>query len=304
MKTFLAKIFVVIVLSFLVQVGSAYAGEKQSLEFVPGAGTFSMKELTGVNDSPLRVFYYRPTTWQQGKPIVMVFHGLGRNAEEYRDSWKQYAAEYGLLVICPEFSEKKYPGVRYYNLGNMADKDDETGTILPQKAWIFPTINHVVDYLKKNKETKESKIAIFGHSAGAQMVHRYVLFGGKSKAASIIVANAGWYTMPNADANFPYGTGKLSYNKEELTEALAKPVTVLLGDQDTKRSKILRKTPQADAQGRNRLERGQNFYKAAQAMAKKQGVPFNWSLVLVPGVGHDNAGMAGTAAKLIAEKLK
>jgi len=55
-----------------------------------------------------------------------------------------------------------------------------------------------------------------------------------------------------------------------------------------------------DRQGVNRLERGRNFFAAAQALAVAEGVPFGWRLLTVPGVAHVNARMAVAAAPLLA----
>ena len=60
-----------------------------------------------------------------------------------------------------------------------------------------------------------------------------------------------------------------------------------------------RKTPEAMRQGATRLDRGKYYFEAAKREAEKLSAPFNWRLVLVPGVGHDNAKMAGTAAEIV-----
>ncbi len=151
-----------------------------------GAGIFTMPEDTGVNSNDLNVFYYRPLGWTPEKPIVIVMHGVKRNAEEYRDEWQSYAEQYNLLVICPEFSEEKYPGVRYYNLGNVADSDKEHGKLQPRNQWIFPVINHVFNEVRTRSGAISNTFTLFGHSAGAQLAHRYLWFSGDPNAAKII----------------------------------------------------------------------------------------------------------------------
>jgi hypothetical protein len=105
--------------------------------------------------------------------------------------------------------------------------------------------------------------------------------------------------MPNEDISYSYGLKGLSLTKKDFQNAFAKPVVILLGENDTVRSKVLRKTPEADAQGQNRLERGRNFYKQAQQKAASLDLKFNWQLITVPGVGHDGTGMAKGAIPLI-----
>lgn len=268
-----------------------------------GAGMFKMAENTGANQDDMRIFYYRPADWTPDRPVVIVQHGVQRNAQEYRDGWKKYADLYKLLVVCPEFSEGKYPGVRYYNMGNMADDDRVTGKLQAKELWIFPVIEHVFNEVRLRLGATSSTFTLFGHSAGAQLVHRYALFAGKTQADRIISANAGWYTTPEEDVLFPYGMQDMSISKEQFAEAFAKSVTILLGEKDNNpNNRVLRHTPEADAQGASRFERGIWFFDEAKAKAEELGVPFNWNLVTVPGVGHDDVGMAAAAAKLIGEE--
>ncbi|MDF2856985.1 MAG: hypothetical protein K0Q87_2836 [Neobacillus sp.] len=274
--------------------------DRQNLNI--GAGMFSMPENTGVNSNDLKVFYYRPSNWTPDRPIVIVQHGVQRNAEEYRNEWQPYADKYNLLVACPHFSKEKYPGVRFYNLGNITNSDEGGGMLQPRDTWIFPVIDRVFNEVRVRTGATSDKFILFGHSAGAQLVHRYILFSGKTRAARIISANAGWYTMPDASIDFPYGIKDMPMTNEALARAFVKPVTILLGEKDKKLdNKVLRHTPESDYQGLNRFERGETFYSMAKAKAAELGVPFNWALVTVPGVGHDDVGMAAAAAKLIAE---
>lgn len=271
-------------------------------EMLPqGAGSFSVEEQAGANAGPMNIFYYRPSAWTKDQPVVVVFHGLKRDAEKYRDDWIQYAEQYDMLVICPEFSEEKFPGVRYYNTGNVSDTDDETGTVQPKDKWVFSAIDDVIKETEKRTGVSAANITLFAHSAGAQMLHRYILFDGSAKVRRFIPANAGWYTMPDRSVDFPYGIKNVPVDDKALQRAFAAPVTILLGGADTQRSKILRKTTLADAQGMNRFERGNHFFAMAKQQAGKMDAAFNWQIETVPGVGHNDALMAGAAAKLIAD---
>ena len=46
---------------------------------------------------------------------------------------------------------------------------------------------------------------MFGHSAGAQFVHRFVMFAPGPNLRTAISANAGWYTTLEENVAFPYG---------------------------------------------------------------------------------------------------
>jgi hypothetical protein len=78
-----------------------------------------------------------------------------------------------------------------------------------------------------------------------------------------------------------------------------KRLIVLLGDADTLRSAALRKTPEADAQGRNRFERGNRFYEYCRDDAAARSVPFYWEIAYVKGSGHSDAKMSPEAVRLL-----
>src|SRR5690606_3334608 len=102
--------------------------------------------------------------------------------------------------------------------------------------------------------------------------------------------------------NYLYGLKKTKIPKENLAKAFAKDFTVVVGDADTVLSrKDLPKTPDANRQGRDRVERAINFYNTCKNLAGKEGVPFNWKLRIVSHVGHTNQEMAGPVAEMLFE---
>lgn len=292
------KIILFVLLSFLLPLQLIQAKSTDSPSAISvGAGSYLMTETRGATAEPMHIFTYRASSWQDGKPVIIVFHGLQRNADAYRDGWIKAAEEKGFLVICPEFSEEKFPGVSYYNLGYVVNQEGDE-MLNPESEWIFPVIDNVMADVRARMQIQKSPVILFAHSAGAQLIHRYVLFDQNSTADKIVIANAGWYTMPDQSILFPYGIKNVPVSDKQLKNAFVKPVIVLLGDKDTQRSKVLRKTPEADAQGLNRLERGHAFYEKAQETAKQMGVLFNWKVQEVPGVGHDGDAMGAYAATL------
>ena len=264
-----------------------------------GKNSYLFEEKTGVTDEPIRIYTYRPAGWQPGNIIVFVFHGSKRKAQNYRAGWISHADENNLLIICPEFSKSKYPGATYYNTGNVMHRKKGHEKLQPKGRWVFPAIDRIIRDVKTKMEADESPAAVFGHSAGAQLLHRYALLGGNTDASLIIPANAGQYTMPKKSIPFPYGLGGVPINNTELAAAFAKPVVILLGEADIKPIPNPRMIPEADGQGLNRLARGKKFYKTARNKAEKLGVPFNWKIITVPGVGHQGAKMANTAVQVI-----
>src|SRR3546814_4271479 len=47
--------------------------------------------------------------------------------------------------------------------------------------------------------------ALYGHSGGAQFVHRYILAGGGPHMGRAVSANAGSYAMPDPAVAWPFG---------------------------------------------------------------------------------------------------
>lgn len=241
---------------------------------------------------PLQVYFVEPASAQQDAPIVIVMHGAGRNADDYRDNWIDLAKQYGFVVYAPEFDRKHFPQARHYNMGGL------TG----EKPRAFDAIDPLFDMIKKRRTSGPDKYILFGHSAGAQFVHRFVFFRPKARYKMAIAANAGWYTLTRKDQNWPYGLGKLKKRRYNMKKAFQKPLVILLGAKDNVRNdKNLRTTPKAMAQGPHRLARGVYFLKTAKASAEASRVALKWRFQIIPGVGHDNRGMAIAAAALIAQ---
>lgn len=266
-----------------------------SEQVLPAAGQFTFTDWEGPH---LPVWYQLPDRVTHETPVVFVMHGVNRDADRYRDEWADQARKHGFIAVVPQFSKADFPGSRGYNTGYFAEPD---GTPRPRGAWSFAAIEPLFDDVRKRFGTNAPRYAIYGHSAGAQFVHRFVLFMPEARIEQAIAANAGWYTMPDPGVDFPYGLGDAPVDEKGLAAALGKRLTLLLGTADIDRSDPdLRKTPEADAQGQHRLARGQTFFAKGQQAAAMREVPFGWTLETVPEVGHSNAKMATAAAKLLA----
>ena len=241
----------------------------------------------------------RPVGLAADRPVVIVMHGVRRNARDYRDQWHELARRHDFLLLTPEFNERDFPGAEGYNFGYRRDGE---GRPRPRERWAYAALEPLFDDARRRFGMAVERYALYGHSAGAQFVHRYLFFVPDARISRAVPANAGWYMMPDYAVGFPYGLGGSGVTPEDLQRALARPVTVLLGAQDTDPDHpSLRRTPEALQQGTTRLERGQRFYATAGAYAERQGVAFDWRQVLVPGVGHDNALMAPAAIPYLLE---
>ena len=263
-----------------------------------GSGAF----LADVSGRQIEVFTYRATNHAPDSPVILVLAGGGRNGDDYRDAWIASAERYGLLVLAPAFDETQFPGPIPYNLAGMIEADADAATLrsvtlTSPERWLFRDIEAVFDQAVARTGSQRSTYDIFGHSAGAQIIHRMVLFSPDMRARVAVAANAGWYTMPTADAGFPYGLGGLP-PAVLRHDAFQRPLVLLLGELDNadETRGELRSTPETDSQGAHRLARGRRFHQLGQVQAERSGVPFDWRLTIVPGVGHDYRRMSEAAA--------
>jgi poly(3-hydroxybutyrate) depolymerase len=259
-----------------------------------GAGSFQFTPDAKRPQHHIKVWTYRPEGLGPNSPIVFVMHGVKRDGKTYRDQWVAHSKKGGFLVAVPEFPEGEYPGDAYQQ-GNIRDR---AGKPIPPERWTFTVIEKLFDQVKKLTGSKVEKYYLYGHSAGGQFVHRFVLFMPEARYARAIAANPGYYTFPTQDVDYPYGLKKTSITGKLPPSVFAREFVLLLGDRDTNRDDPdLRKTPQADAQGLTRFERGKNYFQTARQAAKAERAKFNWRQVTVPGVGHSNAKMAPAAAR-------
>jgi poly(3-hydroxybutyrate) depolymerase len=269
-----------------------------ALAGAPGAAGRGRFVFSGWAGPALPVWYQLPAIVTPATRVVVVMHGVNRDADRYRDEWAALALAHGLIVIVPEFSRADFPGSLGYNTGYFAEAD---GAPRPRERWSFAAIEPLFDEVRRRFGTGVERYALYGHSAGAQFVHRYVLFMPEARIAQGIAANAGWYTMPDPALTFPYGTGGAPITAQALSAALGKPLTLLLGTADTDpAAPDLRTTPEAMQQGPHRFARGHSFLEAGRRAAAQAGVHLGWRIVTVEGVGHQNGLMAQAAAPLIA----
>lgn len=253
-----------------------------------GSGTMSVSA-DGVR---LTVFTYRPRNCQT-RGTLIVLHGLNRNADAYRDDAKPLANRLCLLVAAPLFDERRFPTWRYQR-GGVVDH----GVVQPEQSWTVTLVAPLISAIQDRAGTASLPYYLAGHSAGAQFLGRVAAYT-QSGATRILIANPSTYVMPAVTEAAPYGFGRLKNGEALLRAYLARPITLLLGEEDTG-SKNLVENEEAMQQGGTRLERGRHAFAAAQAAALAHGWPFGWHLVEVPGVGHNARSMLGGEEAVLA----
>lgn len=238
---------------------------------------------------PLQVFTYKPPTYRGG-PLIVVFHGVGRNAEEYRNFAITLGERFGAIVAAPLFDKERFPLEAYQRGGIMKD-----GRLQPREAWTYAMVPRLVAALREREGRPDLPYHFLGHSAGGQFVARMVAMAGTLGASGIVAANPGSHLFPTRDAEFGYGFGGLPAELADdaaLRRYVEAPLVLFLGTGDTDAAhQSLDRSEAAMRQGRFRYERGLNCLAAAQRLAQERGWVCGWRKVEVAGVGHVAAEM-------------
>lgn len=264
--------------------------------FQPGLNHFYFEGWANVR---LPVWVYIPDVIDlREAPVLIMMHGAKRGAARYLSEWDQYAERDGFVIIAPEFTRAAFPGSAGYNLGNRLPRG--TDTVVDQNLWTFSAIEPLFDYVVRELDSAQTGYTLYGHSAGAQFTHRFMYFNSTARAKRYLAANAGWYTFPDLENDYPVGLGGLGWTDEDLKRILERDLVILVGDQDNDPShESLKRDDGVNLQGPHRFARGQNFYAKGKAEAARIGADFGWRLRIAEGVAHSNGGMAAAAIDLV-----
>ncbi|MSU65989.1 MAG: hypothetical protein EXS38_07800 [Opitutus sp.] len=249
-------------------------------------------------DEPITLFTYKPPTYRDGA-LLVVFHGVERNAEGYRNYAITMAERFGVIVEAPLFDRERFPLVRYQSGGILA----QDGKLQPAEKWTYALVPKMAAHLRRLEGRPELPYYLIGHSAGGQFLMRLAAFL-PGEAVRIVSGNPGTSLFPTRDQEFRYGFGGLPAdlsNDEVLKRYLAAPLTFYLGTGDILPNHSLDLSAVGLRQGPNRLVRGRACFGAAQQLAQARGWPFNWRKVETPDIGHEAAFMF--AAQEVADAL-
>lgn len=262
--------------------------------FTQGQGVVAYSGYAPLSHKPIKVHYYIPKGDVTRMPILLVLPGVNRNAADYRQAWLAAADQKGVMVFSLEFPSGTYSGSEYIEGGMMGAQG-----LKPEAEWTFSMIEPLFDFITADLKSSRTTYDLWGHSAGAQFVHRYLLFKPGARIGQAASANAGWYTTPELSVDFPYGLKGTAATAATLQQVLGKKLLLQLGTADTDpNDPNLNHTPGAELQGPHRYARGQHFWQKAQT-ASLSGRPFGWQKQEVAGVAHDYTRMAASASALM-----
>jgi pimeloyl-ACP methyl ester carboxylesterase len=271
--------------AFLLLVGLFFAAAGLRAEPLPkGPGRIECPN----GAEPITLFTYKPPTYRGG-PLLVIFHGVGRNAEDYRNFAITLAERFGALVVAPLFDTQRFPSSRYQRGGLVG----ENGKAQPPEQWTYAIVPKLVAHVRALEGQPALPYYLVGHSAGGQFLVRMAAFL-PGDAVRIVAGNPGSHLFPTRDQEFGYGFGGLPpelSSDDVIRRYLAAPLTFYLGTDDIYPRPSFDDSPAGMRQGANRLERGRACFAAAQRLARERGWDFNWRKVETPGIGHDAAFM-------------
>ena len=251
---------------------------------------------------PLDVITYIPPKASVDTPVLMVIPGASRDAQRFHGSWLDLAKRHHFSVVTVGAKKSFFPDEHSYNAGNVFDIK---GNLLEKDKWLFSALEPIFYDFKNRYGFKANKFYLFGHSAGGGFVHRYMLLMPEAPIHKAVAANPAFVTLPDQSIAYPFGLKNIDIDNNNIANWFSKDMAIVLGEDDLgPRTKPLSNGPMARAQGPNCFVRGQRLYQEAFTKAKEIETEFGWSLITVPGVGHDNYNLAPHACKYLFEVAK
>ena len=242
----------------------------------------------------LGIFYHLPETVDENTKILFIIHGNSRNADDYLKVWRKLTEGENVALFAPHFKRNSFISF------NTLQMSTSNGVIRSDKnLYLNNSIDTLFEFIKSKFNLKANSYDIYGHSAGAQFVHRYLLMSEDPKVNIAVAANAGWYTFLNG-ANFPYGVKNppIILSDSNVKVFLGTNLHILIGSNDIDVDSSINKSDGAQKQGLNRLQRAKNFFDYTNLIVEQNDLTFNWKYQLVPGAPHSNKVMSRAAVRI------
>ena len=239
------------------------------------------REFTAWTTSWGEYLEYRPKNVRRNPQVIVIAHGSVTDdehaltwAQNYiqRARWMAVAERTGHIIVSPVFDRTRY--TRYNRLqGGPAGPD----------GFVLAIVDSYSDY--------ERPFFLYGHSAGGQFTHRFLLTH-PHRVERAVVSAAGNYAFPDPEVAWPYGM-KNAPNPNGWLTATRVPLTIVVGSRDTTQNP----TNSPHQHGNTRIELAQNWVAWMHQYAARHGNPnCTFQVVVVPGTGHASAGIVNTSA--------
>lgn len=247
-------------------------------------GRAQFRSLAG---SPCREYYLHvASTADERSPVVVLVHGITRNAAEHVSGFSAVAEQAGAILIAPLFTKEAY--------GQYQQLADPRSGIRADLALL-----DILEAAARETGASTDRIYLFGFSGGAQFAHRFMMLY-PERIGGVAVAAAGWYTFPDQQLPYPLGikSSPLPGRRADPARFLAVARHVFVGDRDISRDRSLRTSRKLDGlQGETRLARARTWFDAMEREAGRAGSTAPSSFTLLKKTGHSfaNAAQQGLA---------
>ena len=250
-------------------------------------------------DKPdVEMFYITPKKIDKDTQLLFVIHGNRRNAEDYISAWIPYVSNKNIIVVAPQFDKNNF---RYFFLLESATSSGAINN--NPDDYINKSISSFFDFFQSKFSLSTNKYKMFGHSAGAQFTHRYMLLSNDKRISNAVIANAGWYTFLNGN-NFPYGIKNtpIDISSEHIRWFMFNKSSLLIGGNDVN-LKSVNSSVGAQKQGITRVDRASSFFESLVDISDNNNIPFRWGYKVVDNAGHNYLKMTPVAAKILLEDV-
>ena len=250
-------------------------------------------------DKPdVEILYITPNAINEDTEVIFVIHGNSRNADDYLSAWIPLVQNKNVIIAAPNFDKKNF---RYFFLLESAESN---GSINERSdSYINKSISLFFNYFKSRFALNANTYKMFGHSAGAQFTHRYMLLSNDQRISDTVIANAGWYTFINGE-QYPYGIKDtpIEISSSHIRWFMSNKTSLLIGSIDTNLNNV-NSSAGAQKQGITRVDRADNYFKSLIDISDKKEIPFRWSYKVINDVGHDYQKMTPIAASILLQDI-
>ena len=251
-------------------------------------------------DKPdVEIFFITPEKINKDTKVIFVIHGNSRNAEDYLSAWIPHVINKNVIVAAPQFRKIDF---RYFFLLEMAESSGDVNR--NKNEYINNSISLFFNFIKSKFSLTTETYKMFGHSAGAQFTHRYMLLSMDNRISNTVIANAGWYTFLTDD-EFPYGINNspINISNKQIEWFMSKKANLLIGSDDID-FKSVNSSKGANLQGLSRVDRAANYFDSLIMNAESRGYALRWNYRVLERVDHDFKKVTPYAAQILLRDIE
>ncbi len=228
-------------------------------------------------DKEVGLYIYVPANAAQFAPvqILVTMHGMGGDGQSFCQNLLATAERNGWIIVAPTF---KYQDYRNPEL------------VLQDDITFLPRLLAMIDSVPvRTGLSTRQKALLYGHSRGAQAVHRFATFY-PERTLGVAALSAGSYTLPlstmlvsgkSQELAMPYGVANMKrflgrdFNAEAFKQVAFR---IGIGGNDTNQDDAPRAWD--PYLGKNRVDRARTYTKALQDSGEQA------ELAVYPGADH------------------